>query len=127
MNEPQTNETRILELINVTKDYINDLLVCLENEDYEMLGVIDNEYAGLQEELQSLPESVTEYYPEEWDLIDQQLKDLRDVMEQRRDSLKEFLDRNEQTGAAAKAYTRNMELDDSHDIPLSLNPDAPIS
>jgi hypothetical protein len=127
MNEPQTNETRILELINVTKDYINDLLVCLENEDYEMLGVIDTEYAGLQEELGSLPESVTEYYPEEWELIEQQLKDLRDVMEQRRDSLKEFLDRNEQTGAAAKAYTRNMELDDSYDIPLSFNPDAPIS
>ncbi len=119
MTEPTTaeiNPERIAELVAATKDYINDLLVCLENEDYEMLGAIDAEYSGLQAELEALPEGATEYYTEEWELIDAQLKDLRDIMEDRRDNLRYFIERSEQTGTAAKAYTRNMDFSKDGDL-----------
>ncbi len=117
----EINQERIAELIAATKDYINDLLVCLENEDYEMLGVIDAEYSGLQAELEALPEGATEYYAQEWEVIDTQLKDLRDIMEERRDTLREFMERNEQTGTAAKAYSKNMDIDD---VVVQFDPNA---
>jgi hypothetical protein len=115
------SEEYLQALIDETKDYINDLLVCLEREDYEMLVKIEETYDGLLDDLDNLPDGATDYYPEEWELIGEQLSDLRDIMEERRDSLLEFIERTSVNGAANKAYMRNMDFDD--DIILGDAPD----
>jgi hypothetical protein len=124
--------TLLTDLIARTKEYVLALLTCLEEEDYGRLGDIDDEYRDLQDELASLPEEATDYFPEEWAIIDMQLQSLRDIMLERQDALRIYIEQAEQAGSAAKSYERNMrpfndnqqadEDDDSWDIPL--DPDS---
>lgn len=122
----------LTDLIARTKEYVHVLLTCLEEEDYGRLGDIDEEYRDLQDDLAALPEEATEYFPEEWEMIDAQLQSLRDIMLERQDALRIYIEQAEQAGSAAKSYERNMrpfndneqanEDDDSWDIPL--DPDS---
>jgi hypothetical protein len=124
--------TMLTNLIARTKEYVHALVVCLEEEDYSRLGQVDAEYGDLQDALASLPEEATQYYPEEWEAIDMQLQTLRDIMLERQESLKGYIERAEQAGSAAKSYERNMrpfndnveadEDDAMWDIPL--DPDS---
>ena len=115
-NQP-LDEEYILALIDETKDYINDLVVCLEREDYAMLAAIEETYDGLLDDLDNLPEGATNIHAEEWEIIGDQLADLRDIMEERRDNLLDFIERTSNNGAAAKAYERNIDISED-DISL---------
>jgi hypothetical protein len=120
--------TMLTDLIARTKEYVHLLVTCLEQEDYGRLGAIDEEYRDLQDALAALPEEATEYFPEEWEIIDVQLQSLRDIMLERQDSLRSFIEKADQAGLAAKSYERNTlpfndnteanEDDDSWDIPI---------
>jgi hypothetical protein len=124
--------TMLTDLIARTKDYIHALVVCLEEEDYGQLGAVDAEYSDLQDALAALPEEATNYFPEEWEAIDVQLQTLRDVMLERQESLRGYIERAEQAGLAAKSYERNMrpyndnaEADEDDDMwDIALDPDS---
>lgn len=101
------NRLDVAALIEKSYHYIEDMEVCLEAQHYEHLPHLEQEYASLVHDLQSVEAEHIQPFMVDLEHISTRLNELRDVMLVQRDAIRGHLHGMGQSSHAAKAYLKS--------------------